>query len=139
MLLRWLLVAKHLCHLPFWVRCKFARVASVKKRAHAIYTRFFHISFWVFQLRLFIFPFSFLCSISVFFRFFLAVSRIRFAYFSRLLTNLIYLRLVCFSFCFPLLSPLLLFRSFYALLSLPVLITHNARIYLTLAIYTARY
>lgn len=45
----------------------------VKKRAHAIYTRFFHISFWVFQRRLLIFPSILSSALTVLF-FFLPVS-----------------------------------------------------------------
>lgn len=130
----WLLSTCVTCHFGLGAN---SPVSRALKNARTLFTRvfsIFHFGFFNFVYLFFPFPFF-----AVFFRFFLAVSRIRFAYFSRLLTNLIYLRLVCFSFCSPLLSPLHLFRSFYALLSLPVLITHNARIYLTLAIYTARY
>lgn len=128
----WLLSTCVTCHFGLGANSPVSRAV---KNARTLFTRvfsIFHFGFCNFVYLFFPFPFFAVYLLFFFFRFFLAVSRIRFAYFSRLLTNLIYLRLVCFSFSIS-------FTLFYALLSLPVLITRNARIYLTLAIYTARY
>lgn len=104
----WLLSTCVTCHFGLGANSPVSRAV---KNARTLFTRVFSIfHFGFFNFVYLFFPFPFFAVYLFFFRFFLAVSRIRFGYFSRLLTNLIYLRLVCFSFCFPS-AHLLLFHS----------------------------